>query len=283
MTVMMCKLCTVHKPHNGSKRCWVDCGCRTIRRDRITDHEGSAQHVADVRASMATPMNFDVQLDAATEAAEDALIITRFIITHNLSLDLFEDLTALAKDLGATRLSNLFGGANATSAKSVQDYVRSLTAEVDRRVLAEVQESATYSIMADEVSDVASRKHLTVLCRHVRPDGSTGITERCRGGRHGTSATITAAIVAEIERSGLDITKISTLSADGASTFSGVKNGVAATLRRTNAPLIYYHCRDHRLALACNNSFSAIPLLTEVGGLLGATQTQPSLKSGCFC
>ncbi len=135
-------------------------------------------------------------------------------------------MTALAKELGATRLGNLYGGTNAThtSAKSVHGYVRVLTEEVDKHVLAEVQESLTYNIMADEVSDVTSRKYLAMLCRHVRPDGSTVIT-LLNGVEvyNGTSATVTSAIVTEIQRSGLDITKMSTLSADGASTFSGVR------------------------------------------------------------
>ena len=121
---------------------------------------------------MATPVNFDAQ-----QAVEDALRIYRFITTHNLPLELFEDLMALAKELGTTRLNNLYGGANATytSAKSVQGCIRALTAEVDRRVLAEVQESPT-CITAVEENDVASRKHIAMLCRHVQHDGSTGIT-----------------------------------------------------------------------------------------------------------
>ena len=67
--------------------------------------------------------------------------------------------------------SNLYSGANAThtSTKSVQGYVRALTEEVDRRVLAEDQESPTYSIMADKVS-------------YVRPDWHHPV-ERCRGGQ----------------------------------------------------------------------------------------------------
>ena len=68
---MMCELSTLYKPSSASKCCWDDYGCRTLRRDRVTEHEGSAQHVAAVRASMSTPVNFDAQLDAAQQAAED--------------------------------------------------------------------------------------------------------------------------------------------------------------------------------------------------------------------
>ena len=170
---MMGKLCTLYKPPSGSKRCWVGYGCRILCKNRVPEHEWSAQHVAAVRASMATPVNVDAQLDAAQQAAEDVLRITWFILTHNLPLDLFKDLTALVKDLGATRLNNLYGGANVmhTSAKSVQGYVCALTAEVDKRVLAEIQESPTYSIMADEVRAVASRKYHEMLCHHIKPDG----------------------------------------------------------------------------------------------------------------
>ena len=70
-TVMMCELCTLYKPSSASKCCWDDYGCRTLRRDRVTEHEGSAQHVAAVRASMSTPVNFYAQLDVAQQVAED--------------------------------------------------------------------------------------------------------------------------------------------------------------------------------------------------------------------
>ena len=87
---------------------------------------------------------------------------------------------------------------------------------------------------------------------------------------NGTANTSTAAISQERQERQLDVVNMSTFSADGASTFSGNKAGVGAQLRQMNLSQLYYHCRDHRLALACKNSFSKIPLLAKVDNTLDA-------------
>ena len=51
---------------------------------------------------------------------------------------------------------------------------------------------------------------------------------------------------------------------DGAAVFLGKKNGVAKKLKDSNTSLITTHCRDHRLALACRDSFKAIPVMRRL-------------------
>ena len=111
-----------------------------------------------------------------TEAAtEDALKVLYFILCHNLPLDLFADVVELSVDLGASQLRSLHAGKNATHtrAKRVHGLLRSLSEEVSTTITDSIQQSPTYSVMADEVMDVASRKHLAMLRRYVNPDGST--------------------------------------------------------------------------------------------------------------
>ena len=58
----------------------------------------------------------------------------------------------------------------------------------------------------------------------------------------------------------------------GISTFSGCKMGIGSHLRKLNPALINDHCRDHRLALECKNSFAGMP------GLAKLDQTVDSLQ-----
>ena len=97
-----------------------------------------------------------------------------FIVKHNLSLDLFADLVKLAIDLRATRLRKLNAGKNAmhTSSKTVSGLLNCLTKEVEAKVTDNIRRSPVYSVMADEVTDVVSKKHLTMLCRYVNSDGT---------------------------------------------------------------------------------------------------------------
>ena len=139
-----------------------------------------------------------------------------------------------------------------TSWHTVQEFLGTLSDEVDDAVCSEVQSSPTYSLMVDEVSDVASRKHLAMLCKYIAPDTTikTAILNDvaiCDG----TANTITAKILAQIEESGLELKNMSALGADGNATFSGKKNGVAKKLTDMNKSMVYYHCKDHHLALAC--------------------------------
>ena len=118
--------------------------------------------------------------------------VINFIVQHNLSLDLFADLVELATDLGAT----LNAGKNAThtSTKTVSGLLNCLKKEVDTKVTDNSCRSSTYSVMADEVTDVVSNKHLSMLCRYVNQDGSTAtVLMNDVEIANGTAKTITVA------------------------------------------------------------------------------------------
>ena len=181
--------------------------------------------------------------------------MVHFIVRHNIALVLFSDLVKLAVDLVASRLRKLNAGKNAThtSSTTVSGLLQSLRKQVDAAVNSKIPQSPTYSVLADEVTDVASYKHLAMLCRYVKPDGSTDtVLLNDVEIADGTANTVTAAISDELQAQQLDVVNMSTLSADGASTFSGNRRGVGAQLREVSPALIYYHCRDHHLALACH-------------------------------
>ena len=78
-------------------------------------------------------------------------------------------------DHGASRLRTLHMGKKArhTRAKTVHGLLRSLSEEVSTTITNYIQQSPTYSVMANEVMDVAHRKHFAMLCRYVSLDGST--------------------------------------------------------------------------------------------------------------
>ena len=108
----------------------------------------------------------------------------------------------LAVDLGASRLRKLNAGKNAThtSSTTVSGLLQSLRKQVDAAVNSKIQQSPTYSVLADEVTDVASHKHLAMLCRYVNPDGSTDtVLLNDVEIADGTANTLTAAISDELD------------------------------------------------------------------------------------
>jgi hypothetical protein len=82
---------------------------------------------------------------------------------------LYDLLIELARELGAPNLMNVHCGKNATykSWDTAQSLLQQLSSEVNATVHAEVDSSSHFSLLCDEVTDVASRKHLAILCRYL--------------------------------------------------------------------------------------------------------------------
>ena len=59
-------------------------------------------------------------------------------------------------------------------------------------------------------------------------------------------------------------------SSDGAAVFLGRNNGVAKQLKDQNPHILTHHCRNHRLALACRDSFKQIPIMKKLDQTLEA-------------
>lgn len=81
--------------------------------------------------------------------------------------------------------------------------------------------------MCDEVTDVASRKHLATLCRYLGPNKEVKVAFLNDVEiPNGKAETITQCLTSELQSRSMSLTKMSSLAADGASTFSGSTSGV---------------------------------------------------------
>lgn len=95
-----------------------------------------------------------------------------FIVQQNLSLDLFSDLVDLMIVLGSDNLKNLKLAKNAqyNSAEIVAEFIQLLSDEVRQNVYNKMGKSPTYSLMVDEVMDIASHKDVAICARYIGPD-----------------------------------------------------------------------------------------------------------------
>lgn len=86
---MMCSLCKRHAMPSVKKRAWVDFGCKTLRRDKVTEHEISRMHVFAIKADLwKSQMNAasSQQNSTVQEIVEDAMQVVCYLVQHNLSL-----------------------------------------------------------------------------------------------------------------------------------------------------------------------------------------------------
>jgi hypothetical protein len=80
---------------------------------------------------------------------------------------------------------------------------------------------------------------------------------------------VTQCLTSELQSRLMPLTKMSCLASDGDSTFSGARTGVTKPLGDAgNGSMIFHHCKDHRLALACSDSFKVMKVIQDVDQLL---------------
>ena len=123
-------------------------------------------------------------------------------------------------------------------------------------IVSEIKKARFYSVLADEVSS-HNVEHLPICVRfvdsenHIREDFVSFIKlERVR------AVDIADAIVKCLENLGLSLSDLRGQGYDGASTMSGVKNGVQAKLKEIQPKAVYTHYTGHALNLAIVSSCS---------------------------
>ncbi|VDI58325.1 Hypothetical predicted protein [Mytilus galloprovincialis] len=267
--MMLCskKFCQKHKSYgfNGNNT-WSETGYKCLRRDKVKEHQDSDQHKHSLSLELNQTVN-DMSnniTSSAQKAIVDALKVMYYLISKNLPLDHFNSMI----ELDATNLPNLRLAKNDTypSWEIVHELLNLLSEQVSDTVTNNVKSSpcTCFSLMVDEVSDNLSIKHLALCSRYI---DQTGQLQRAflvdTELPNATAETVTNSIISEINKKELLISDMSGFASDGAAVFLGKKNGVAKKLKDHNPAMITNHCRDHRLALACRDSFNSVPLMKK--------------------
>ena len=111
----------------------------------------------------------------------------------------------------------------------------------------------SFDLLCDEANDVANKEQLITFIKFVNPTTGTPNTkflaasDLLEKSTSANAATITNAILKQLEESAIDKHKLASFSSDGASVMTGKTNGVAAKLRSEIKPLIDVHCICHVL------------------------------------
>ena len=74
---------------------------------------------------------------------------------------------------------------------------------------------------------------------------------------------------------------MSSFGSDGAAVLSGNKNGVWTKLKNENSSLITNHCKDHRLALACKDSFKSVKTMKRLDDMLDNVHQYYKFSANC--
>ena len=167
----------------------------------------------------------------------------------------------------------------ATAAKNVtytsgdiQNQIISILVEYIRdQILKNVKKVPWFTVIADEVTDMANKQQLSLLVRYVHPDN--GIIREdlltfleCDTGV--TGSRLAEKILDFIRDCKLDLTKLRGQSYDGVGNMSVKTKGAAAIVTSQYPLALYLHCASHCLNLAVVKSLE-ISSICNMMGVLG--------------
>ena len=277
---MFCQLCEKHqiKARNGSG-VWATEGYRTLRLDKVVNHETSEQHQEALRLETGSQLNIETSFNESVNQEEfraisAAMKCLHFLIKHNIPHTmLFKEFINFATDeLKCPDLQHLSKGKNAqyTSNRMIDEFISAMSENIEETLTAKINDSPAYSLMMDEATDVGNRKHLAFVVKYVEESKTPTEESDIKVDfikdiqvPNGTAETIFQEAKKVIEED-LNLDSFAAVGSDGCSVMLGKKSGVATRLTEMKPDIISIHCQNHRLALAAKDSFKSIPDFQDV-------------------
>ena len=175
-------------------------------------------------------------------------------------------------DILAVHLNEATDGAKYTSATIQNELISIIGGQLRESIVGQIPDNAPfYSILADEVTDVANKEQLSPAVRFLDIDGT--IHEEFLGFlslERITGEAIASAILDVLPKWNLNIRNCRGQGYDGASNMSSVRHGTQALLLEECLLAVYTHCRAHCLNLAIAHSCDQ-PLIRNMLGTLKET------------
>ena len=129
--------------------------------------------------------------------------------------------------------------------------------QIAQRIVDRVKDAGWFTVIADEVTDVANKEQLNLVSRYV--DLSTKVVREdfvvfveCAAGV--TGEALAKLITDTITILGLDLGKLRGQSYDGAGNMAGARKGAAARITEKYPRALYLHCASHCLNLVVVSS-----------------------------
>ncbi|CAC5383238.1 unnamed protein product [Mytilus coruscus] len=145
-----------------------------------------------------------------------------------------------------------------SSRASLRDIFITLGNAVEGELLTKAKKASCYSLLLDDTTDVSTTEQMICYIQFWDIyDIQTSFLFIENVFANATSANADALynlVKSKLDQLGLDYSKLSGLSTDGASVMVGKRGGLVAKIKRDRPSLLAIHCICHRLALACTDT-----------------------------
>lgn len=275
---MFCLLCRKHnlKGSRSKSDVWNVSPSVRLRLEAVQDHLTTTQHKDAIKLEMLQRIStFQKQVNEKNEVNESMLEKT-FTAIYWLAKEIpnqkLISLLDLLENLGVSELKYF----EHRSRPSLREMFITLGETIKEIIFQRIKQANSFGILADETADVAVLEQLIVFIKYVDSEAGEARTEflasKCLDSPSGANAeVITEQLLNVLKECDFEVRNLKSFVSDGASVMTGVRNGVAARLRRINKVLLNFHCICHKLALACADTGDNVKYIMEVEGILKET------------
>ena len=137
------------------------------------------------------------------------------------------------------------------TSKVIQNELVGVVGDSIRRdIIKEVKSARFYSIIADEVTDVANKEELSLVLQYVHEREIREVFVDFLEVERITGSVLGNAILEWLERNEVSPADMRGQCYDGALNMSGARVGAKSIVQEVAPKAMYYHCAAHRLNLS---------------------------------
>ena len=147
-------------------------------------------------------------------------------------------------------LENAPKNAQYTSKTIQNQLIDVINKYIQSDILHEIKEAKYYSVLADEVVDVANKEQLSISFRYVFNGLVKEVFLDFIEVERITGRSLADAIMHSLTEWGVSLSYMRGQCYDGASNMAGARSGCSSIIRQVAPLAVYHHCAAHRLNLA---------------------------------
>jgi len=278
---MFCILCKKHNTvnkQNKSRIYNIEPACR-FRKVALLEHSTSEQHKSAVMAELMQRVSvFDKELKDretfANEVLYNAFMSCYFLAKEDIANKKLKNFIEFLQVVGLANMKHF----RHQSSRSIREIFITTGNVMKKIVTDRVSKAQCFGLLIDEVTDISVSEQLLGFVSYVNPSTAMPqvdylfIKDVLKNSVSATvsanAETITKLVTESLEECGLPFDNLSSFVSDGCSVMMGVKNGVAARLKRLKKEIISVHCICHRLALACSGANDTVKYIATIETIL---------------
>jgi hypothetical protein len=274
---MFCCLCKKHLKANKCTKYATIPGTR-YRKVAIIEHGSSEEHAQSIRQELLQRASwFQKELNKKAEVADEVLVkaFAAFYFTAKEEM-------ANSKVMPLINFLRHYGSPDMKyfdhkSERCKQEIYLAIGETLKAQVVKEVAGARFFSLLSDEVSDVAVTEQLVTFVQYVSSDVQVdtkflSVRNLLEHHNSADADAIVDMLAQEIEEDKLQWASLAGLASDGASVFTGKRGGVGVKLKKKQeehmwgrSPIMQQlWCVCHRLALACAGANNTVKYVTLV-------------------